>query len=313
MSAVTGQSLDVAVLMGGWSAEREVSLTSGTAVVEALTAAGHRVRVIDASRDMAEMAAALTPKPDVVFNALHGTGGEDGTMSAVLELMGIPFPHSGRVASAIAFNKPLTRTLAQGAGLRVAEGVVVTAGEIRRNGAPMPFPLVAKPIENGSSCGVVIAETPEDLAAVDAPDDEQLLVERFIPGKELTVAVKDSGDGAPAAYTVTDIVAAVGFYDYRAKYTEGGSRHIVPAQIPLDVMQQAMHWAEQMHGLLGCRGLTRCDFRWDDSLPGTDGLVFLELNTHPGLTPLSLAPEQAQAMGESFQDLVSWMIAEALR
>jgi D-alanine-D-alanine ligase len=306
-------SKTVAVLMGGWSPEREVSLTTGRACADALREAGYRVVELDVTRDLRALIDFLRPAgsgkgPDVVFNALHGKWGEDGCVQGALEILAIPYTHSGVLASALAMDKPRARQVFSQIGLRCAEGIVVERRALL-SGDPMPRPYVVKPIDQGSSVGVHIVAAGDNLAAVEAAEarfGDRVLVERYIPGRELTVAVL--GD-RPIA--VTELRPRVKFYDYEAKYTEGITEHLVPAPIARPVYEAAMRWALEAHRALGCDGLTRSDFRWDDSQPGTDGLYILEINTQPGMTPLSLAPEQAKWSGMSFPQLMRWMVENA--
>lgn len=299
----------VAVLMGGWSAEREVSLTSGRGIAEALRRLGHRVSEIDMDRDVAATLASL--RPDVVFNALHGTPGEDGTVQGMLDLMGIPYTHSGLAASVIAIDKQLSKLVLTAAGIRMPGGRVVASAELHE-GDPLPRPYVLKPVNEGSSVGVAIITADSNVGTPIARTAmgpwqtyPQLLAEPFIPGRELTVAVLD---GEPLA--VTELVPTRGFYDYDAKYTEGLTRHECPARIPDDVRDAAMAMAARAHDVLGCRGASRSDFRWNESL-GQQGLFLLEVNTQPGMTPLSLVPEQAKIRGMSYDELVSRILARA--
>jgi D-alanine-D-alanine ligase len=306
-------SLKVALLMGGWSAEREVSLISGKAVAQALGDLGHAVKMIDPTRDVAALVQALTPLPDVVFNALHGRGGEDGRMQAVLDIIGVPYTHSGVLASALAMDKAATKRVLSGIGVPCAEGMVAAIEQVMHGGL-MPAPFVVKPVNEGSSVGVRIVRDGDNLPPVDESwtYGSRVLVERYIPGRDLTVAVMGGKDGAmPRALAVTEIQPRIGFYDYEAKYTEGKADHIVPAEIPKPVYDEAMRLAVLAHETLGCVGISRSDFRWDDSKIGISGLYFLELNTQPGFTPLSLVPEQAAYLGISFNDLVAWILENA--
>lgn len=304
----------VAVLMGGWSPEREVSLVSGRACAEGLREGGHAVVEYDVKRDLRALVEFLRPTagggPDVVFNALHGRYGEDGCIQGVLEILAMPYTHSGVLASAIAMDKPLARHVFASLGLRVADGRVIERRSLAA-GDPMARPYVVKPIDQGSSIGVHIVRDGDNLAAVEAAEaafGERVLVEKFIPGRELTVAVM--GDKSIA---VTELRPRTRFYDYEAKYTDGITEHLVPAPVPADVYEAAKQWALAAYQELGCSGLSRADFRWDDLKPGTSGLVILELNTQPGMTPLSLAPEQARWAGISWPDLMTWMIDHARR
>jgi D-alanine-D-alanine ligase len=294
----------VAVLMGGWSPEREVSLVSGKACADGLRDGGHDVVEYDVKRDLRALIDFLRPAggggPDVVFNALHGRYGEDGCIQGVLEVLAVPYTHSGVLPSAIAMDKPMARHVFTSLGLRVAQGKVIERHALA-SGDPMPRPYVVKPIDQGSSVGVHIVREGDNLAAVEVAEaafGEKVLVEKFVPGRELTVAVM--GDRAVA---VTELRPRTRFYDYEAKYTDGITEHLVPAPIPAEVYELAKQWALTAHQALGCSGLTRADLRWDDSRPGTSGLVILELNTQPGMTPLSLAPEQAKWAGISWPPL----------
>ncbi|MEM1298796.1 MAG: D-alanine--D-alanine ligase, partial [Pseudomonadota bacterium] len=293
----------VVVLKGGPSAEREVSLVSGAECAGALRRAGYDVEELDAGPDVAQRLGARAP--DVVFNALHGRWGEDGCVQGILEWLGLPYTHSGVLASSLAMDKERTKAVYAAHGLPVAEGRLVPAEEVQR-GHPMEPPYVVKPYNEGSSVGIYIvgegANGPAQLSP-DAPD--VMMVEQFIPGRELTVAVM--GDRALA---VTDIIATQGWYDYHAKYAAGGSRHEVPADIPPAIEAICTEYALTAHRALGCRGLSRTDFRWDESR-GADGLVLLETNTQPGMTPTSLAPEQAGHLGISFEELCQWLVEDA--
>jgi D-alanine-D-alanine ligase len=307
-------SRKVAVLMGGWSPEREVSLVSGKACAAGLREGGHEVLEYDVTRDLRALVDFLRPTagggPDVVFNALHGKYGEDGCIQGVLEVLAVPYTHSGVLASALAMDKPMSRHVFSSLGLRVAEGRVIERRSLAM-GDPMARPYVIKPIDQGSSVGVYIVREGDNLAAVEfeeAKFGQRVLVEKFVPGHELTVAVM--GD-RPLA--VTELKPRTRFYDYEAKYTDGITEHIVPAPIPQAVYDLAKDWALMAHEALGCSGLSRTDFRWDDSLPGTEGLVVLEINTQPGMTPLSLAPEQARWAGIAWPQLMTWMIDNARR
>lgn len=297
----------VAVLKGGWSPEREVSLVTGAACAEGLREAGFEVAEIDVRRDLPALVAALTPPPDAVFNALHGKFGEDGCVQGVLEFLGIPYTHSGVLASAVAMDKAMAKTVFAAAGLRCPEGVVMRRTALAQ-GDPMPRPFVVKPVDQGSSVGVHIVHEGDNAMPTDEdwPYGDTVLVERFVPGRELTVAVL--GDRAIA---VTELRPSAGFYDYRAKYTEGVTEHVLPAEIPPAVYQEALRAALEAHRALGCSGLSRCDFRYDDRAGDPSGLYLLELNTQPGMTPLSLAPEQAKWAGIPFPRLMAWMVEHA--
>ncbi len=303
---------EVVVVMGGWSPEREVSLVSGRAVSIALAGAGYRVRTVDlgadGGRSLGPFLAALEPRPDAVFNALHGRWGEDGCVQGVLEILGIPYTHSGVLASALAMDKPMAKRLFADAGIRCADGRVVGRDQILAGDVMAP-PYVIKPLNQGSSVGVFIVHEPGDalpVAAEDWPFGEHLLVERYIPGREIAVAVM--GDRALAAM---EIRPRHGFYDYRAKYTEGHADHLVPAPLPPASYRQALDIALGAHRALGCRGVTRADLRYaeGDGVPG--GLYLLEVNTQPGMTPLSLVPEMAAHANIGFAELVSWMVEDA--
>lgn len=298
---------NVAVLMGGWSAEREVSLVSGAACSKALVNVGYRVTPIDVQRDMGALLTRLLPRPDVVFNALHGRFGEDGCVQGLLDILNVSYTHSGLLASSMAMNKPLSKRLFVDAGLTVAEEVIVDQKTLVA-GDPMPRPYVVKPVNEGSSVGVHIIRDGDNHKPYDDsgwPLGMEVMIERFIPGRELTVAVMGKGDDAKAM-SVTEISTNRGFYDYDAKYVNGGSFHVVPADIEKSVFDEAVNAAEIAHRTLGCRGISRADFRYDG-----EKLYILEVNTQPGMTPTSLVPEQAQAIGMSFEDLVSWMVENA--
>ena len=296
-------SKKVAVLMGGWSAEREVSLVSGAAVTNSLRAAGFQVTPIDVQRDMGALLTRLFPKPDVVFNALHGRFGEDGCVQGLLDILGIPYTYSGLLASALAMDKPMSKRLFEQAGIKVAEHMIVTREQVL-GGDVMERPYVIKPTNEGSSVGVNIVMDGDNEAPFDGvtwPYGDQVMVEKFIPGREFTVSVMGG-----KALAVTEIVTGHKFYDYNAKYEDGGSRHVIPAQIDQDVYEEAMRIAELAHDVLGCRGVSRADMRYDG-----ENLVMLEVNTQPGLTPTSLVPEQAAHVGISFEQLVVWMVENA--
>lgn len=298
----------VAVLMGGWSAEREVSLVSGAGVAKALEEEGYRVTAVDVQRDLAGLMQALThPRPDVVFNALHGRGGEDGTIQGILEFLGLPYTHSGVQASAIAMDKAMTKRVLDTAGVRSPKGLVLTRGEITGGGHPMPAPYIVKPVDEGSTVGVTLVREGQNSPVGDAwTFGERALVEEFIPGRELTVGVMGE-----RALAVTEITFQAQVYDYTAKYSAGHAVHTIPAAIPDAVALEAKRLAVLAHQTLGCRGVSRSDFRWDDSRPGTAGLYFLEINNQPGMTPLSLVPEQAAHVGISYGALVGWLVENA--
>jgi len=301
-------SKHVAVLMGGWSNEREVSLRSGTACADALERQGYRVTRIDVERDIANVLQAL--RPDVACNLLHGSPGEDGTIQGILEILQIPYTHSGVLASALAMQKDTAKLVMQAAGVPVPEGRVVARGDAARDHVLLR-PYVIKPVAEGSSVGVFIvteqhSHPPQELTRPDWSYGEQVLVERYIPGKELTCAVL--GD---KSLDVIEIVAATRFYDYEAKYAPGGSRHLLPAPISPFVYQEARRLALKAHRALGCRGVSRADFRYDERSPGTEGLFCLEVNTQPGMTETSLVPELAAYAGMTFDELVRWMVEDA--
>jgi D-alanine-D-alanine ligase len=296
----------VAVLMGGWSAEREVSLRSGKACADALTRGGYRVTAVDVARDVATVLSGL--KPDVALNVLHGRPGEDGTLQGVLEILGIPYTHSGVLASAVAMQKDFAKAHFRAAGIPVAEDKVVSRIEAAKSHLMAP-PYVIKPIAEGSSVGVFIVteqhpHPPQELYRDDWTFGEMVMIERYIPGQELTCAVL--GD---RALDVIEIEPTTQFYDYEAKYAAGGSRHLLPAQILPNVYQEVRRLALAAHNALGCRGVSRADFRYDDR--GTGNLVCLEINTQPGMTETSLVPELAAYAGITFDELVRWMVEDA--
>ena len=298
-------SRHVAVLMGGISAEREVSLVSGEACARALEEQGYPVTRIDVGRDLHEVLART--RPEVVFNALHGRFGEDGRVQGVLDQLGLPYTHSGVLASALAMDKPMAKRVFASAGLRCPEGVETTLERLLAE-PPLPPPFVVKPAAEGSSVGVVIVPDHDLRPLTDRNDVEpdcRLLVERYVAGRELTCAVL--GDDPLA---VTEIRPNDGFYDYRAKYTEGFATHLVPAPLSPDLYDQVMEAASTAHRVLGCRGVSRADFRLDPS-QGDDGLYLLEVNTQPGMTPLSLVPEQAAYRGIGFGELVVRLLEQA--
>jgi len=298
----------VAVLLGGWSAEREVSLRSGKACADALERKGYRVTKIDVGRDIATVLQTL--KPDVALNMLHGRPGEDGTLQGMLEIIGIPYTHSGVLASALAIQKDRAKVHFRAAGIPTPAGMVVSRLHAAREHV-LERPYVLKPVNEGSSVGVFIVTAehdypPQELTRADWEFGELVLAEPFIPGKELTCAVV--GD---EALGVIDIVPTARFYDYEAKYAPGGSTHILPAQISPFVYQEARRLALAAHRALGCRGVSRADFRWDDTVEGIGGLVCLEVNTQPGMTETSLVPELAAHAGIPFAELVQWMVEDA--
>lgn len=300
--------LHVAVLMGGLSSEREVSLSSGKQCADALEGQVARVTRVDAGRDLAQVLAAL--KPDVVFNALHGDWGEDGCVQGILETLQIPYTHSGLLASAITMDKDKSKAVLRAAGIHVPGGGLFDRHAVA-SGHVIPPPYIVKPNAEGSSVGVYrVLEGEPPVAAVGADDwtyGEQVMVEPFIPGKELAVTVIGEVSG-PRALTVTDITPVKGFYDYEAKYAAGGSIHKLPAELPPAVFEMALRQSELAHTALGCRGISRSDFRYDDV---KDDLVLLEVNTQPGMTPTSLAPEQAAFVGMDYRALVRWIVEDA--
>jgi len=298
----------VAVLYGGISAEREVSLSSGEQVIVALRQAGFDVLPIDVGADLGAVIAALTPKPDAVFNALHGRFGEDGAIQGVLDWMGIPYTHSGVRASALAMDKIAAKAVFAAAGLPVAAGRTVEMPELEA-ADPMARPYVVKPINEGSSVGVQIVRQGDNRRVEIARSwsyGNSALVEEYIAGRELTVGVMGE-----RALAVTEIVASHSFYDYESKYADGGSRHVIPARIDAATYDRAMQVAVAAHRALGCRGASRADFRYDDTVETPGRLVLLEVNTQPGLTPTSLLPEQAAHLGMSFPRLCAWMVENA--
>jgi len=302
----------VAVLMGGWSAEREVSLVSGTACAAALRDAGYAVSEIDVTRDVGALLDALTPLPDAVFNALHGRWGEDGNVQGLLNMLDVPYSHSGLLASALAMDKAAARDVFAAAGLPVAEGVVAARDDVLA-GDVLPRPYVVKPVNEGSSVGVrIVFEGDNFLGVEDWPYGAEVLVERYVPGRELTVGVMGPNGGAARALAVTEIRPNNGFYDYTAKYTEGRADHLIPAPVEAEVSDAALRYAVTAHEALGCRGVSRADFRYDDTAGGgPEGLIVLEVNTQPGMTPLSLVPEQAAHIGMPFGELVVWLVEHA--
>ncbi len=298
----------VAVLFGGISAEREVSLSSGAKVIDALREAGFDVTPVEVGHDLSAVLAALDPKPDAVFNALHGRFGEDGVIQGALDWLGIPYTHSGVRASALAMDKAASRAVFAAADLPIANGRVIDMEEFER-ADPLPRPYVIKPLNEGSSVGVSILREGDNRRLEIARDwrfGRQALVEEFIPGRELTVGVM--GD---RALTVTEISAAHAFYDYESKYAAGGSAHVLPARMHEHARSRAMDLALAAHRALGCRGATRTDFRYDDTQGEPGRLVLLEVNTQPGLTPTSLLPEQAAYCGIAFPALCAWMVEHA--
>ena len=302
--------IHVVVLMGGWSNERPVSLMSGNGVADALEKVGYKVSRVDMDRNVAQILTAL--RPDLVFNALHGVPGEDGSVQGMLDLMGIKYTHSNMVTSVIAIDKELTKQRLVPAGIPMPKGMIVDSESLYA-GDPLPRPYVLKPVNEGSSVGVAIVKADSNYGSPIArnakgpwQEFETLLAEPFIKGRELTVAVL--GD---KALCVTELKPKSGFYDFDAKYTDGLTEHVCPAEIPENVAQMMLDIALKAHRLLGCKGASRTDFRWDDEL-GLDGIFVLETNTQPGMTPLSLVPEQAKYVGISYEQLVDMIVKEAL-
>jgi len=308
--SVSVKPLHIAVLMGGWSAERPVSLMSGAGIADALESLGHTVTRIDMGRDVAAKLTAANP--DLVFNALHGTPGEDGTVQGMLDLMGLRYTHSGMVTSVIAIDKQLTKQALVPQGIPMPGGRIVRTESLYEHD-PLPRPYVLKPVNEGSSVGVAIVTAEGNTGNPISPDAtgpwqefDELLAEPFIRGRELTTAVL--GD---RALLVTELRPKSGFYDFDAKYTDGMTDHICPAQIPEEIDEACKRIALDAHRLLGCKGASRSDFRWDDHL-GVEGLFLLEVNTQPGMTPLSLVPEQARHLGMSYAQLVQAIVDEAM-
>jgi len=294
----------VAILMGGWSAEREVSLDSGRLVGVALQELGHDVISIDVKRDLSHLMTALTPKPDVVFNALHGVGGEDGAVQGLLEILGIPYTHSGVEASAIAMNKVLSRRVFEQEGIPVPTWKVVCKKDVETT-HPMPMPYVIKPINEGSSKGVYIIHCEEDFEKFQKEWEfgETLLIEKFIKGREVQVGVMGS-----QAMGAIEIRPREAFYNYTAKYTDGRAEHLMPAPLSLEAYQKVLALGLKAHQVLGCRSVSRSDFMYDE---GQDRFYLLELNTQPGMSPLSLLPEIVAHKGITFNQLISWMLDQA--
>jgi len=308
-------NIHIVVLMGGWANEREVSLMSGKGVADALESRGHRVTRLDMDRAVAAKIAEAAP--DVVFNALHGVPGEDGTVQGMLDLMGIPYTHSGLATSVVAIDKELTKQALVPHGVPMPGGRIVKSEELYERD-PLPRPYVLKPVNEGSSVGVAIVTDQSNCGNPIRRDAKgpwqefpSLLAEPYIRGRELTTAVMAGPDG-PRALLVTELVPKSGFYDFEAKYTDGMTEHVCPAHIPEDISRLCLEYALQAHTLLGCRGVSRSDFRWDDER-GEDGLFLLETNTQPGMTPLSLVPEQARHSGISYPELCELVIEDALR
>ncbi len=307
MTEATKAGPHVAVLKGGWSAERDVSLVTGKECGQALRDEGFVVTEIDVGQDIAQILVQL--KPEIVFNALHGQWGEDGCIQGLLEILQIPYTHSGVMASALAMDKIRAKEMMKSVGVPCVEDRLVSREELRE-GHPMETPYVLKPVAQGSSVGVFIVEEganrpPEDLFRQEWSFGEELMAETYVPGRELTVSVVDD---KPLA--VTEILPATEYYDYEAKYAEGGSKHVIPADIPEEITQLALKCAIDAHHAIGCRGVTRTDFRYDDTA-GKSSLIALEINTQPGMTPTSLIPEQAAFVGMEFGKLCRWIVEDA--
>jgi D-alanine-D-alanine ligase len=300
----------VAVLMGGWAAERPVSLKTGAGCAKALESVGYRVTALDVTQNIVADLQAL--KPNVAFNAMHGPFGEDGCMQGILEMLRLPYTHSGVLASALAMRKDRAKVVASAAGVLVAEGVTASRFEVAKRHVMEP-PYVAKPVANGSSFGVFIVKEgrshpPQELNDPAWPLGDEMLVERFVPGRELTCAVMGEKTGSRALDVIEIVSNAGAFYDYDSKYAPGGSTHVLPAKIKPNVYQKVQQQAVMAHDALGCRGVSRSDFRYDDE---TDTLIWMEVNTQPGMTETSLVPELAAHAGMSFGELVRWMVEDA--
>ena len=296
-------SKKVLVLAGGFSAEREVSLISGRGAAEALRKCGYEVVEHDLTDVSAFLDLLATNRPDVVFNALHGNWGEDGEIQGLLDLLQIPYTHSGLKASAVGMDKDLTKWICQSVGIKVALGEKTTLRALKEKGTLITMPYVIKPVSDGSSVGVYIVRQPADLAAAEYDDEErEILVEKYIDGRELTVSVVNG-----KALTVTEICPKKGFYDYRVKYTDGLAEHVIPADIPEAAFNTALRYAEKLHRALGCNTVSRTDMRYNEQ----DGVVVLEINTNPGLTPFSLVPEQFRFVGGSYEELCRLLVENA--
>lgn len=293
----------VLVVVGGFSAEREVSLSSGENIAAALKSKGYKVVLYDLKDAWDFVDTLRREKPDVVFNGLYGNWGEDGTIQGMLDMLQVPYTHSGMKASAIGMDKYLTKYVAQKCGIRVAQSQKMTVREFFKNGTVIPMPYVVKPVSDGSSVGVFIVQTSEDILKVKYKNlDREVLVEKYIPGHELTVMCLED-----KAYVVTELIATGDFYNYKAKYTGGMTQHILPAKIPYEVAEICKAYAEKLHQVLGCRMVSRVDFRWNEK----DGVVLLEINTNPGMTKLSLVPEQAKYAGIDYATLCAKLVENA--
>lgn len=295
-------SKKVLVLMGGFSAEREVSLVTGKCVCEALKSSDYEVIAHDLQNGFELVDVLKKEKPDVVFNALHGNWGEDGEIQGFLDVLQIPYTHSGLKASLMGMDKALTKGLAAQNGIKVPAGEKTTFREFKKKGTFLKMPYVVKPVSDGSSVGVFIIHSKDDLKKVSFDEDREIIIEEFIDGKELTCMVLGT-----KAHVVTELCPKVDFYDYKAKYTDGVTTHILPAEISETVKADCLEYAEQLHRILGCNGVSRCDFRYNPK----DGVVLLEINTNPGMTNLSLVPEQAKYIGISYERLCSYLVENA--
>lgn len=296
-------SKKVLVVMGGFSNEREVSLTSGKCIAEALRSKKYEVVEHDLTDGWKLVEAIKAEKPDVVFNALHGNWGEDGEIQGLLDMLQVPYTHSGLKASMLGMDKDLTKYMAQSCGIKVALSEKLKVKDFWEKGTMVSMPYVIKPVSDGSSCGVYIVTSEKDLEQVHYNDENtEVLVEKYIAGKELTIGCING-----KAHVVTEIRPSVEFYNYQAKYTDGVTKHILPAEIPEDVAEKCKRWAEKLHHKLGCSSVSRIDVRYNEQ----DGPVFLEINTHPGMTPLSLVPEQAGYAGISYADLCEMLVVAA--
>lgn len=296
-------SKKVLVLMGGFSAERDVSLSSGEDIAKALKSKGYDVILYDLQDAWDFVKVLKKEKPDVVFNGLYGNWGEDGTIQGMLDLLQVPYTHSGMRASMVGMDKHLTKYVAKTCGIRVAQSQKMTAREFFKNGTIVPLPYVVKPVSDGSSVGVFIVQTPEDILKVKYKDlDREVMIEKYVPGHELTVMCLED-----KAYVVTELKAGNDFYDYEAKYTNGVTHHVLPAELPYEVSEICKAYAEKLHQALGCNTVSRVDLRWNEE----DGVVLLEINTNPGMTALSLVPEQAKYAGISYADLCAKLVENA--
>lgn len=293
----------VMIIMGGFSSEREVSLTGGKNIAKALKSKGYTVIEHDLTDIWQLLEDIKKQKPDVIFNALHGNWGEDGSISAMLDLLQIPYTHSGMLASAIGMNKYICKLIAKNSGIRVAPSQKTTAKEFLSSGTIIEYPYVVKPVSDGSSVGVYIVNNQDEALLVKYPNlDTEILIEKYIPGQELTVMCFQNH-----SHVVTEIKPKEDFYDYEHKYSQGGAEHIIPANIPHDVSEICKAYAQTIHNKLGCKTVSRSDFRYNPQ----DGVIFLEINTHPGMTELSLVPEQAKYIGISYEDLCQTIVEDA--